>query len=55
MNTYPDIQLYIGGKWQGSKDHLPILNPADEKQIGLLPIASNPQLDDALDAAYRGF
>jgi len=55
MNTYPEIQLYIGGKWRQSKDHCPILNPADEKPVGLLPVASQADLDDALVAATEGF
>ncbi len=55
MTSYPDIQLYIDGKWRASKEHLPIVNPSDEKQIGLLPIADQSDLDDAIDAAQRGF
>lgn len=55
MIHYPDIELYIDGKWLPSSDHLPILNPADESQIGLLPVATQRNLDDALDAAQRGF
>lgn len=55
MPSYPDIRLYIGGKWRGSKDNLPIINPANEQQIGLLPVASHADLDDGLEAAREGF
>jgi len=55
MTSYPDIQLYIDGKWRVSKEHLPITNPSDEKQIGLLPVAGQTDLDDAIAAAQRGF
>ncbi len=49
MTSYPDIQLYIDGKWRTSIEHLPIVNPSDEKQIGLLPIADQNNLDDAIN------
>ena len=55
MTSYPDIQLYIDGKWRTSTEHLPIVNPSDEKQIGLLPIADQNNLDDAITAAQKGF
>jgi succinate-semialdehyde dehydrogenase/glutarate-semialdehyde dehydrogenase len=52
---YPDIQLYIDGAWRTTQDSLPILNPASAQEIGLLPVASRADLDDALAAAARGF
>ncbi len=55
MNEYQKIQLYIGGHWRVPKEHLPILNPADGAQIGLLPVADQGDLDDALTAAQQGF
>ena len=55
MTSYPAIRLFIGGKWLQSREHLPIVNPADESQIGLLPVASHGDLDDAVSAAQEGF
>jgi hypothetical protein len=31
--TYPDLQLYIGGKWK-SADGQPVVNPADKIGLG---------------------
>ena len=55
MSEYPDIPLFIGGIWQRPKEHLPILNPSDETEIGRLPVADQGNLDDALAAAREGF
>ena len=55
MRDYPDLQLYIGGAWRKTADHLPVINPADETEIGKLPVAATSDLDDALEAAARGF
>lgn len=55
MSAYPKIELYIGGEWHSPSEHLPIINPSDECQIGLLPVASQMDLDNALTAAREGF
>jgi succinate-semialdehyde dehydrogenase/glutarate-semialdehyde dehydrogenase len=55
MTEYPDLNLFIGGQWRKTKDSLPVVNPADESIIGALPIARKSELDDALDAAAKGF
>ncbi|QPC94678.1 NAD-dependent succinate-semialdehyde dehydrogenase [Mesorhizobium sp. INR15] len=52
---YPDLMLYIGGAWRKTADAQPVLNPADEAVIGAVPVASRADLDDALDAAAKGF
>lgn len=54
-NTYPDLKLYIGGSWRKTVDTQPVLNPADETVIGAVPVATRADLDDALDAAAKGF
>ncbi|MCY1166857.1 Alpha-ketoglutaric semialdehyde dehydrogenase [compost metagenome] len=54
MPTYPDLKLYIGGKWRSSPETMPVLNPADESVLGFLPIARQSDLDDALLAAVEG-
>ncbi|HMN70352.1 MAG TPA: NAD-dependent succinate-semialdehyde dehydrogenase [Rhodoblastus sp.] len=55
MPAYPEISLYIGGRWRNAKDTLPVLNPADESVIGRVPVATAADLDDALAAAAEGF
>ncbi|MDB5489233.1 MAG: aldehyde dehydrogenase [Reyranella sp.] len=54
MANYPDLQLYIGGRWKSAEGQ-PVLNPADDSVLGTVPHASRSDLDDALDAATRGF
>ena len=55
MPAYPEIKFYIGGEWCVAKETLPILNPADQFQLGLLPVANSDDLDKALEAAQNGF
>ena len=55
MSTYPELHLYINGEWRKAAHDLPVLNPATEEEIGRLPHAERRDLDDALDAAARGF
>ncbi|MCG8370338.1 MAG: NAD-dependent succinate-semialdehyde dehydrogenase [Proteobacteria bacterium] len=55
MSTYPDLRLFIGGEWRKTASDLPVLNPATEEEIGRLPHAERGDLDDALDAAAKGF
>jgi succinate-semialdehyde dehydrogenase / glutarate-semialdehyde dehydrogenase len=54
MNLYPDIELYIDGRWKRASGQ-PIVNPSDESVIGTVPHATTADLDDALTAAERGF
>ena len=55
MSTYPELHLYIDGEWRNAAADLPVLNPATGEEIGRLPHAGVSDLDDALDAAERGF
>lgn len=52
---YPDLNLFIDGKWRKSPTDLPVVNPATEEIIGRLPKATKADLDDALAAAVKGF
>jgi len=54
MPSYPELQLYVGGEWR-SRDGAPVINPADEGVLGTVPHATRADLDDALDAATKGF
>jgi succinate-semialdehyde dehydrogenase / glutarate-semialdehyde dehydrogenase len=51
---YPDIELYIDGRWKRARGQ-PVINPADESVLGTVSHATTADLDDALAAAERGF
>jgi succinate-semialdehyde dehydrogenase/glutarate-semialdehyde dehydrogenase len=55
---YTDLALYIDGKWvnggSGRKGE-EVLNPATGKPLAHLPHASKADLDEALEAAKKGF
>jgi hypothetical protein len=55
MSSYPDLHLYINGEWRKTASDLPVLNPATEEEIGRLPHAQKSDLDDAIEAAEKGF
>lgn len=55
MHDYPDLQLYIGGAWRKTGETLRVINPATEAETGRLPVAATADLDDALEAAAKGF
>ncbi|MFT4119926.1 NAD-dependent succinate-semialdehyde dehydrogenase [Bradyrhizobium sp.] len=54
MADYPQIELYIDGRWKRASGQ-PIINPADESVLGTVPTATRADLDDALAAAEKGF
>ena len=54
MANYPEIELYIDGRWKRASGQ-PVINPADESVLGTVPTATTADLDDALAAAQRGF
>ena len=45
--NYPDIELYIDGRWKRASGQ-PVINPADESVLGTVPTATRADLDDAL-------
>ncbi len=55
MPSYPELELYIDGKWRTTADTLPVVNPATEEEIGRLPMAGPAERDEALAAANHGF
>lgn len=55
MSQYPDLRLYVGGEWRQTGESLPVLNPADEREIGRVPVAARSDLDAAINAAAAGF
>jgi succinate-semialdehyde dehydrogenase/glutarate-semialdehyde dehydrogenase len=54
---YPQLQLYIDGAWVGGNGRKgeDVINPATEKALAHLPHASTGDLDQALEAAKKGF
>ena len=52
---YPDLKLFIAGKWRKTDADMTVINPATEEELGRLPRASIKDLDDALEAAVKGF
>lgn len=54
---YPELTLYIDGKWCDGSDGVTesVVNPADGTVLGELPHANLADLDRALSAAEQGF
>ncbi|MBV9076086.1 MAG: NAD-dependent succinate-semialdehyde dehydrogenase [Methylobacteriaceae bacterium] len=54
---YPEVKLHIAGSWRAaaSGETRPIVNPATAEEIGTHPVATTADLDEALEAADRGF
>jgi succinate-semialdehyde dehydrogenase / glutarate-semialdehyde dehydrogenase len=54
--SYANLELYIDGKWTpGNGRGEDVINPATEKPLAHLPHASAAELDQALEAAKKGF
>jgi len=55
MTTYPELGLLIDGEWRRPAARIPVLNPADQSMLGMLPCAGAGDIADAIAAAERGF
>jgi succinate-semialdehyde dehydrogenase / glutarate-semialdehyde dehydrogenase len=55
--NYPNVQLFIDGKWRpaASGRTIPVLNPANEENVGTVAHADKSDLDEAVAAAEKGF
>ena len=55
--AYSNTQLFINGKWRPSQSGkiIAVLNPATEETIGTVAHAGRADLDEALEAAAKGF
>ena len=51
---YPQLALFIAGQWRKTRNTQPVINPANGEVIAQLPVATEADLDDALDAAEEG-
>jgi succinate-semialdehyde dehydrogenase / glutarate-semialdehyde dehydrogenase len=56
-DAYPEPGLFVAGRWQDAVGHetMPVVNPATGQEIAALPIATTADLDEALEAAAKGF
>ena len=52
---YPELKLFIDGRWRTTGRDIPVINPATGEELGRLASASQTDLDDALEAAVKGF
>jgi succinate-semialdehyde dehydrogenase/glutarate-semialdehyde dehydrogenase len=54
---YTELGLFIGGKWTNGANRKSetVINPANEKPLAELPHASKGDLDEAVEAAKKGF
>ena len=50
-------KFYLGGQWvaPNSRASMPVLNPADEGQIGIVPLGDATDVDAAVAAAVSAF
>jgi succinate-semialdehyde dehydrogenase/glutarate-semialdehyde dehydrogenase len=57
MAAYPSVKLHINGEWRDASSGkvLEVINPATEEMIGTVAHAEKADLDEALEAAQRGF
>lgn len=55
-SNYPAIGLFIGGRWIHDRESwCQVINPSTEAVLGPVPKATEADLQDALDAADKGF
>lgn len=57
VKMYQDVLLHVAGQWRAAQGErvLDVINPATEEVVGRLAHASKVDLDEALDAAAKGF
>jgi succinate-semialdehyde dehydrogenase/glutarate-semialdehyde dehydrogenase len=57
MPTYPEVLLFIDGKWRPAMEgrSLPVLNPATGETVGTVAHATRVDLDATLESAAAGF
>ena len=51
----PEFKMLIGGKLVSGCSEIEVINPATEEVIGICPIASEDQLNEAVEAATIAF
>ncbi|KVA09509.1 NAD-dependent succinate-semialdehyde dehydrogenase [Burkholderia latens] len=55
--NYDALHLFIDGEWIGASERetAPVINPATQREIGRVPLATAADLDRALQAAAQAF
>ncbi|MFM2480320.1 NAD-dependent succinate-semialdehyde dehydrogenase [Celerinatantimonas sp. YJH-8] len=55
--TYDPLYLFINGRWleADNRDTVAVLNPANGQSLGRLPLATQTDLEHALDVAAKSF
>jgi succinate-semialdehyde dehydrogenase/glutarate-semialdehyde dehydrogenase len=55
--AYPDLQLFVAGEWiaAAERETQAVVNPATDQVLGVLPLATTPDLDRAVEAAAGAF
>ena len=48
------MDMFVGGRWQGSSGWLDVLAPYSGEVIDRVPVATPGQVEDALATAERG-
>ncbi|NTH16482.1 NAD-dependent succinate-semialdehyde dehydrogenase [Agrobacterium rhizogenes] len=54
MGNHTEAKLFINGEWK-ARAGAPIINPADETELGIVPFATENDLAAAVEAAEIGF
>lgn len=56
-SSYPSLALFVSGQWldKASGGERPVINPADESVLAMLPLAGHAELAAAAESARRGF
>jgi succinate-semialdehyde dehydrogenase/glutarate-semialdehyde dehydrogenase len=54
---YTQLGLLVAGEWHlgGARDALTVVNPATGEVLGMLPVATDSDLDRAIDSAHDAF
>ena len=57
MGYEADLKLFINGSWRSGegRDSFPVVNPVTAEEIAELPLATEADLDEALDTARRTY
>src|ERR1700760_3459877 len=55
--SYDPLYLFIDGKWLAAegRDTAAVVNPATQRELGRVPLATTADLDHALQVAQRAF
>jgi succinate-semialdehyde dehydrogenase/glutarate-semialdehyde dehydrogenase len=55
MTQYENARLLINGAWLGGETSLDVVNPATGRPVGKVPVCTESQLKEAVEAAHAAF